>query len=60
MTDSDRDIIIAENENATNIITTIGFDKGLKNKGVLDGCCSLSATYCYPEYPQNKNGNRKK
>lgn len=28
------------------------FDKGLKNMGVTDGCCSLGSTYCHPEYPQ--------
>ena len=32
------------------------FDKGLKNKGVTTGCCSLGADYCRPEYPQNENG----
>jgi hypothetical protein len=28
------------------------FDKGLKNKGISDGCCSLGTNYCHPEYPQ--------
>ncbi|CAA6824850.1 MAG: Unknown protein [uncultured Sulfurovum sp.] len=28
------------------------FDKGLKNMGVSDGCCSLGTSYCHPEYPQ--------
>jgi len=32
------------------------FDKGLKNKGVTDGCCSLGADFCRPDYPQNENG----
>ncbi len=32
------------------------FDKGLKNKGVTDGCCSLGTDFCHPEYPQNENG----
>ncbi|BAF72345.1 DUF2202 domain-containing protein [Sulfurovum sp. NBC37-1] len=32
------------------------FDKGLKNMGVTDGCCSLGTDYCHPEYPQNENG----
>jgi len=36
------------------------FDKGLKNMGVTDGCCSLGdidgVNYCHPEYPQNENG----
>ncbi len=32
------------------------FDRGLKNRGVSDGCCSLGSlngvNYCHPEYPQ--------
>lgn len=28
------------------------FDKGLKNMGITDGCCSLGTEYCHPEYPQ--------
>jgi hypothetical protein len=32
------------------------FDKGLKNKGIAEGCCSLGTAYCHPEYPQNENG----
>ena len=28
------------------------FDKGLKNSGISDGCCSLGTEYCHPEYPQ--------
>lgn len=32
------------------------FDKGLKSLGVTDGCCSLGATYCKPDYPQNSHG----
>lgn len=27
------------------------FDRGLKAMGVADGCCSLGANYCHPEYP---------
>ena len=27
------------------------FDKGLKNIGVSNGCCSLGTEYCHPEYP---------
>ncbi len=27
------------------------FDKGLKNMGVTEGCCSLGEVYCHPEYP---------
>jgi len=63
--DLDRDIELAEKENATDIVTVFNFlrdgsynhywafDKGLKNKGVNDGCCSLGSAYCHPEYPQN-------
>jgi len=29
------------------------FDKGLKNMGVSNGCCSLDAEYCHPEYPNS-------
>ncbi len=28
------------------------FDKGLKNLGVTEGCCSLGTLYCHTEYPQ--------
>jgi len=28
------------------------FDKGLKNLGITDGCCSLGTTYCKPDYPR--------
>jgi len=38
-----------------------GFDRGLKNLGVEDGCCSLGeidgVNYCHEEYPQNETGN---
>lgn len=34
------------------------FDKGLKNMGIADGCCSLGSDFCHPEYPQNENGNQ--
>ena len=33
------------------------FDKGLKNMGVTEGCCSLGADYCKPDYPQNENSD---
>ena len=36
------------------------FDKGLKNMGVSDGCCSLGEEYCHPEYPQNSKGGKGK
>jgi hypothetical protein len=66
--DLNKDIILAENEKATDIVTVFNFlrdgsynhywsfDKGLKNKGVTNGCCSLGSingvNYCHPEYPQ--------
>jgi len=31
------------------------FDKGLKNIGIIDGCCSLGDEWCHPEYPQNSH-----
>ena len=38
-----------------------GFDRGLKNLGIENGCCSLGeidgVNYCHEEYPQNDNGN---
>jgi len=37
------------------------FDKGLKNMGVTNGCCSVpdfgSHQFCHPEYPQNTKGH---
>jgi hypothetical protein len=32
------------------------FDKGLKQMGISNGCCSLGQKYCHPEYPQNEKG----
>lgn len=64
VTDLDRDISIAENENATDIVTVFNFlrdgsykhywafDKGLKDRGVSAGCCAWD-DLCHPEYPQN-------
>ncbi len=66
--DLTHDIALAESENATDIVTVFNFlrdgsynhywsfDKGLKNKGVAEGCCALGVVdgvdYCHPEYPQ--------
>ncbi|NPA50591.1 MAG: DUF2202 domain-containing protein [Epsilonproteobacteria bacterium] len=33
------------------------FDKGLKNMGVDEGCCSLGEEFCHPEYPQNEHNH---
>ncbi|MCW8822020.1 MAG: DUF2202 domain-containing protein [Sulfurovum sp.] len=66
--DLDHDIALAEAEGATDIVTVFNFlrdgsyshywafDKGLKNKGIMNGCCSLGVVdgvdYCHSEYPQ--------
>jgi len=73
ISDLDKYIVLAEESNASDVIETFNFlrkgsynhywafDKGLKNKGVSDGCCSLGTVdgvnYCHPEYPQNEKGN---
>lgn len=66
--DLDADIELAIEDGAEDIVAAYNvlrdgsynhywaFDKGLKNMGVTDGCCSLGADYCRPEYPQNENG----
>jgi hypothetical protein len=63
VTDLDKDIAIAESENATDIVTVFNFlrdgsynhywafDRGLKNRGYAEGCCTWSEL-CHPEYPQ--------
>ena len=68
VTDLDRDIAIAQNENATDIVTTFNFlrngsyshywafDEGLKNRGLSEGCCTW-VELCHPEYPQEEKGN---
>ncbi len=66
--DLDKDIILAQNENATDVVTVFNFlrdgsynhywafDKGIKKRGVTDGCCSVGTVdgvnFCHPEYPQ--------
>jgi len=66
--DLNDNITLAQNANASDIVTVFNFlrdgsynhywsfDKGLKNKGVSEGCCSLGTVdgtnYCHPEYPQ--------
>ena len=62
--DLNKDISLAENESASDIVTVFNFlrdgsyshywsfDDGLKNKGVTDGCCSLGEEYCQPDYPK--------
>jgi len=29
------------------------FDKGLKDRGVSEGCCGVGEEYCHPEYPED-------
>jgi len=33
------------------------FDNALKKQGVTDGCCSLGADFCHPEYPSHSNAS---
>ena len=67
--DLDEFIKLAEESHAEDIVESFtitrhgsykhywAFDKGLKNMGISDGCCSLSPAlghdYCQPDYPQN-------
>ena len=71
--DLDHYLALAEQDNASDVIDAFGvlrdgsynhywaFDKGLKNLGIAEGCCSLGTldgvNYCHTEYPQNENGN---
>ena len=70
--DLDRYITMAKESNATDVIDAFtvlrsgsyshywGFDKGLKNLGIADGCCSLGVIdgvdYCHSDYPQEEHG----
>jgi hypothetical protein len=74
--DLDKYIEYAQTSNASDALTVFeflrngsyshywAFDKGLKNRGVEEGCCSLEDMlgyhFCHPEYPQNDNGGREK
>ncbi len=71
--DLNKHIETAQITNSTDIIDTFdklrsgsynhywSFDKGLKNMGITDGCCSLGTidgvNYCQPDYPQNEKDN---
>lgn len=73
--DLNADIALAIENNATDVTTVFtalrdgsynhywAFDRGLKNMGVLDGCCAIGTVdgvnYCHPEYPQNTHGARR-
>jgi len=62
------DIQTAKESNASDIVTAFeflrdgsyshywSFDTGLKNMGIVEGCCSLGQEYCHPEYPTNTKG----
>jgi len=70
--DLDEYITLAEQSNASDVVDVFNFlrdgsynhywafDKGLKNKGVVEGCCSVGSEYCHLEYPQNDNGGKGK
>ncbi len=59
------DIAIAKDSNASDVVSAFeflrdgsykhywAFDKGLKNMGIADGCCSFDNAYCHTEYPYN-------
>jgi len=67
--DLDKFITQAQKDNAQDIVQIYdflrngsynhywAFDKGLKQLGVSNGCCSLGDEYCHMEYPKNKHGN---
>jgi hypothetical protein len=71
--DLDRYITMAEESNATDVVDAFtvlrngsyshywGFDKGLKNLDIADGCCSLGVVdgvdYCHSDYPQEEHGD---
>jgi hypothetical protein len=70
--DLDEYITLAEQSNASDVVDVFNFlrdgsynhywafDKGLKNKGIAEGCCSVGSEYCHLEYPQNDNGGKGK
>ncbi len=70
VTDLDTYITLAQNSQAQDVLDAFNilrngsynhywaFDKGLKNMGISEGCCSLGSEYCHSEYPQNEKGNR--
>ncbi|NPA81554.1 MAG: DUF2202 domain-containing protein [Epsilonproteobacteria bacterium] len=66
--DLNRYIAEAEREGASDVVSVYdflrrgsynhywAFDRGLKQLGVSNGCCSLGEKYCHPEYPKNQKG----
>lgn len=67
--DLDRDIAFADSAPDVKAIFELlrtgsyrhywAFDRGLKVTGVAEGCCSLGADYCHPEYPQSTSGMKR-
>ena len=69
--DLDAYIKIAENSKAQDVVTVFNFlrdgsynhywsfDKGLKNRGMSEGCCTWSEL-CHPEYPQKEKDHKGK
>lgn len=69
--DLDKYILTAQNSEADDIVSVYeylragsynhywAFDKGLKNLGITEGCCSLGDSYCktLEEYPQSNQNN---
>ena len=65
--DLDEYIALAQESNATDVETVFtnlrsgsyshywAFDKGLKNMGITEGCCSLGDEWCHTEYPQSNH-----
>ncbi len=63
--DLDEDIAIAEDSNASDVVTVFNFlrdgsythywafDSALKNMGVTEGCAVIGEEYNHPEYPQD-------
>ncbi len=66
--DLDKDLVIATG--AQDLVVTFenlrsgsynhywAFDKGLKNRGIATGCCSLGNDFCHPEYPNNNESGQ--
>ena len=62
--DLEDDLVIAKTSQADDIVVSFeylrdgsykhywSFDKGLKNMGISEGCCSIGSEYCHTEYPR--------
>lgn len=70
--DLDEDIAIAQDSNASDVVTVFNFlrdgsykhywafDSALKNMGITQGCAVIGKEYNHPEYPQNTATSTKK